>query len=109
MKDLFNELILGLRAHGSRNAFLIGPRFHSYSELADTVDQIRNLIRQSSNDPVIALFAHDHLLTYAAILAHWAEGRAYVPLSTDSPLARNLDILQQSGARHVLSCSPPRV
>ncbi|MFZ1616241.1 MAG: amino acid adenylation domain-containing protein, partial [Flavobacteriales bacterium] len=103
MGNVFTELILGLRDHGHRNAFRIGPTFHSYTELNEAVDRIRAQIRQLPFEPVMALMAHDHLLTYAGIIALWAEGRAYVPLSPGSPHVRNLDVLAQSGARTVLS------
>lgn len=103
MENVFSELVTGLRTHGPRKAFYIGSSFYTYSELSDAVDRIRAYIRKMPDEPVMAIIAHDHLLTYASIIALWAEGRAYVPLSPSSPQPRNTDVLVQSEARTVLS------
>lgn len=103
MHNTLVALIDGLHVHGPRNAFCIGQRNYSYTDLANAVNRIREYVRDHPNETMFAIMAHDHLLTYAGILALWAEGRAYVPLSPDTPQERNLDILNQSGAHFVLT------
>ncbi len=104
MDDLSTVLAESLRRHSARNAIRIGSVFHTYKELGEAVDQVRIHVRHATGDQVIGLMAHDHLLTYAAILALWAEGRAYLPLAPGSPIARNEEVLEQAGVRTVLSC-----
>lgn len=108
MEDVLLRLIDDLHRHGPRNAFYIGGVFHTYAQLSEAVDQVRAHIRQAPPEPIIGLMAHDDLLTYAAILALWAEGRAYLPLSPGSPTARNEEVLAQAGVRTVLTaCDTP--
>lgn len=105
MEDPFTQLIQGLTVHGQRNAFHIDGHFFSYAELSTKVEAIRSGIRQGPPDRVIGVMAHDDLLTYASLLALWAEGRAFVPLSPGSPQVRNDDVIEQAGIGFVLNSS----
>jgi D-alanine--poly(phosphoribitol) ligase subunit 1 len=92
--------------HAERPAFCIGGREHSYAELSAAVDRVRSGIRTLLHGPetVVGVEANDDLLTYAALIALWAEGRAYLPLNPEAPKERNMVITARAGLATVL-CS----
>lgn len=91
--------------YAERPAFFISGREHSYAELAAAVDRIRWGIRTllHGSETVIGVEANDDLLTYAALIALWAEGRAYLPLNPEAPKERNMVIAARAGLATVLS------
>lgn len=106
MEDVFSNLIKGLTLHRRRDAFHIDGRAFTYADLGTQVETIRSSIRLGPADRIIGVMAHDDLLTYASLLALWAEGRAFVPLSPGSPQVRNDDIIAQADIHVVLNSSP---
>lgn len=104
---LFTILQGSISQHSSSNAFFINNSFYSYADLAKSISKIRNSIRlyTEKSEKIIGLIANDDIETYAAILALWLEGKAYVPLSTDIPKERNESVIQQAGITTVLDSS----
>lgn len=84
-------------------AFYINGVSYSYAVLGTKICQIRVAIQhQKIIDDIVALAVHDDVDTYAAIIALWMEGKAYVPLHPNQPLDRNLNILAQVGTNYII-------
>jgi D-alanine--poly(phosphoribitol) ligase subunit 1 len=91
-------------AHAAKLAFCIGTQSYSYGEWLRFVNGIRQLLRKERPEStIIGLAAYDDIETYAAILALWAEGYAFVPLSPQSPAERNQNVMRQVNSNFVLS------
>lgn len=111
MKNLLQKLDDSLRKHTSRRAFRIGTTDFTYQQYSDAVAQIRSAIRTgvSEEQRNIGLVVNDDLETYAAILACWFEGRAYVPLNTTMPAERNDDVIAQAEILTIIDSSPESI
>lgn len=85
--QLFIDLENSIKKHYERNAFLINGLFYTYFDFAETVSRIRKSIQINTfeTEKNIGLITNNDLETYAAIIALWFEGKAYVPLSPDNP------------------------
>ncbi|MFK7808114.1 MAG: GNAT family N-acetyltransferase [Saprospiraceae bacterium] len=91
-------------AQATKLAFCIGTQSYSYEEWLSYICGIRELLRKESpKTHFIGLAAYDDIETYAAILALWAEGYAFVPLSPKSPAERNAGVMKQVESNVVLS------
>ncbi|HNP33130.1 MAG TPA: amino acid adenylation domain-containing protein [Flavobacterium sp.] len=90
-----------------RNAFLFDEVFYTYSDLAECISRIRKSIQKEvpEEEKIIGLIALDDLETYAAIIALWFEGKAYVPLSPKNPADRNRNVISLAGIKTVLDSS----
>ena len=95
------------RKYSENNAFFINNVFYTYFDLAIAISKIRKSIQLSIDDTeqIIGLIANDDLETYSSIIALWLEGKAYVPISHDSPIDRNENIILQSNIKTVLDSS----
>lgn len=90
--------------HAEKLACCIGEQKYSYADFLGYISGIRQMLRKERpTTRFIGLAAYDDIETYASILALWAEGYAFVPLSSQSPAARNTRILKQVGSTFVLS------
>ncbi len=100
IKDSFNY-------HSKNPAFFINGHFYTYSLLDKTVSAIRQAIclNTPESEKIIGLIANDDLETYAAIIALWFEGKAYVPLNPESPRERNKLIVIEAGIKTVIDSS----
>lgn len=105
--QLFEDLFNALNRFGDRNAFMINTVFYTYADLAKAVSALRIAIHQQikPEEKNIGLVANDDLETYAAILALWFEGKAYVPLSPEVPKQRNESIIAQAFIKTVIDSS----
>lgn len=105
--DFFQSLKNNLIRHEKRNAFFINNVFYSYSELAQSISNIRSIIKEKTNEneKIIGLITNDDLETYAAILALWFEGKAYVPLNPNVPNERNQKIINEAGIITIIDSS----
>lgn len=105
--ELFLQLSNAISKYSDRNAFLFNGVFYTYSDLALTISKIRKAVQDqvSETEKNIGLVALDDIETYAAIVALWFEGKAYVPLSPDTPKDRNENILLQADIHTILDSS----
>lgn len=94
-----------LKTHEQKSAFCIQNTYYSYKTLRSTIANIQNAIREhtTANELHIGLVANNDLETYAAIIALWFEGKAYVPLNPKAPIARNNSVIKQAGINCVLN------
>jgi len=104
---LINNLQKSIIKHQNRNAFCISNIFYSYKELAIAISKIRKSIRllEDELEKNIGVVTNDDLETYAAILALWFEGKAYVPLNPGTPEYRNKNIIDQADLKTILDSS----
>lgn len=90
--------------HASKVAFCISGDTFRYSDWLEYICGIRKLLQdEKPNVSFIGVAAYDSIETYAAILATWAEGYAFVPLSPLSSPERNASILSQVESDYILS------
>ena len=104
---LFNNLQEAINKYSGSNAFCINETFYSYNDVAKSISKIRSALKSNTNESekIIGIIANDDLETYAAILALWFEGKAYVPISTDTPKERNENVINQAGITTMLDSS----
>jgi D-alanine--poly(phosphoribitol) ligase subunit 1 len=105
--QLFIALQDSLEKHKDKNAFFINGKFYTYSELAETISRIRKSIQANTKEleKNIGIVANDDLETYASIFALWLEGKAYVPISPETPKDRNENIIQQAFIQTIIDSS----
>lgn len=98
-----NHLKEAIEKHHNNNAFCIQDTFFTYHELATEVSIIRLGISATvkDSDKIIGLILNDDLKTYAAIIALWLEGKAYLPINPEHPDKRNKTILSATGASFI--------
>ena len=104
---LFKSLQNSLSNYPKNNAFLIDTVLYTYADLAESVSRIRKAIVNNTDEVEknIGLVANDDLETYAAIIALWFEGKAYVPLNPEMPRNRNENIIKQAFLKTVIDSS----
>ncbi len=105
--QLFIDLKNAINANSDRNSFFINGVFYSYSDFAKCISSIRHAIKQNTTDEeiIVGLVANDDIETYAAIIALWFEGKAYVPLAPETPRDRNENIIQQAFIKTIIDSS----
>lgn len=105
--QLFTNLKHSINKFSNNNAFYINGVFFTYNDFALAVSKIRKSIQDntSESEKIIGLVTNDDLETYAAIIALWFEGKAYVPISPDTPIDRNENIIFQADLLTVLDSS----
>ena len=95
-KEVLSPILHSITTYGSCNAFCIDEEFYTYEQLGRQVQAIRSAVHATKhNNSNVGLVINDDLKTYAAIIALWLEGDAYVPLHPNWPLERCLDICDQ--------------
>ena len=88
-----------------RDAFCINDRKVSYVELGNLIREIVLTIQEHEiliTNNRIAIFCRDDIETYASIMACWFTGNAFIPLYSDNPIERNLEILNDSKVDFIL-------
>ena len=105
--QLFENLQHSINQHSHRNCFFIHGVFYTYSEFSATISRIRKALQTKTNDSEknIGLIANDDIETYAAIIALWLEGKAYVPMSPETPVDRNKSIISQAEIKTIIDSS----
>jgi len=100
-QQIIEPLCLNFQKHETNPAFCINEVFYSYKQLNLRVGAILTALKNVKNKN-IALAAHDHIDTYATIIACWLLHKYYIPLNPAFPVERNLQILEQTQASVVL-------
>ncbi len=105
--DILSKIQDSIEKYSENNAFFIDSVFYTYFDLAIVISKIRKSIQLNIDDTeqIIGLIANDDLETYSSIIALWLEGKAYVPISHDSPIERNENIISQSNIKTLLDSS----
>ncbi len=105
--QLFVNLENALNNNLERNAYCINGVFYKYLDFANSISRIRKAIEVNvaEVEKNIGLVANDDLETYAAIIALWFEGKAYVPLSPEIPKDRNENVINQAFIKTIIDSS----
>jgi len=112
---MFSEYVLtpfieAVEKFPKENSFLINDKFYSYQDFAQYISGIRNALRSVNiRSKNIGLVVNDDIETYAAIVAIWMEGLAYVPLHPIQPIDRSLEIISQAEIYLVIDSSPETI
>lgn len=102
-KEILQLVRESIRNYPNRPAFYIQDEAYSYQLLAERISAIRGVVRVAAVDePIWGLAIQDNLDTYAAIIALWMEGKAYVPLHPAWPVERIGSIIDQIGLKNIL-------
>lgn len=105
-KHILHPVLENIAKFRDRNAFCIDGKFHTYDDFGKTVSKIRTAITGAEFvNKDVGLVLNDDLETYASVFALWLEGCSYVPLHSQWPLERCLDIAEQVGFDLVLDSS----
>jgi len=93
--------------HRQCPAFCIQNTYHTYQDFELQIKKIRYAIANaiSDSEKLIGLVTHDDIQTYASIIALWLEGKAYVPVNSETPLYRNKQIFKLTETTWVLDSS----
>ena len=102
--DWIDNLSESIILHSTRDAFKIGDQYYTYHDLAKSISSIRRAIKENipEEEKLIGLVTNDDLETYASIIALWFEGKAYVPINTQFPLFRNIEIISQADINTII-------
>jgi len=102
--EYLEQLLNTFETYNTNNALCINETFYTYNDLKSEVLKIcysiENDIEYSQKN--IGLITNNDIYTYAAIIALWLEGKAYVPISPDSPMDRNCEILKNAKTKYIL-------
>lgn len=102
--NLFYTLEAAINKYSDKNALYIKGFYYSYLDLAAAISKIRSIIQQKGYglEKIIGLIANEDIDTYAAIIALWMEGKAYVPISPTVPMDRNIQVISQAGLKTII-------
>jgi D-alanine--poly(phosphoribitol) ligase subunit 1 len=105
--QLFLKLAQAIGNNKNSNAFFINDAIFTYFDLAKVISKVRRAIQLSTKktEKHIGLILNDDIETYAAIIALWFEGKAYVPISPESPKDRNNKVIIQAGIETIIDSS----
>lgn len=105
-KFVLTPILNSIRDFPENNSFFINETFFSYNDFAVCISNIRTKLQEiSSSGRNIGLIANDDIETYAAIIAIWLEGNAYVPIHPNHPVERGREIIQQAGIDLIIDSS----
>jgi len=107
-QQIIEPLRLNFQKHETNPAFCIDEIYYSYKQLNLRVGAILNALKNVENKN-IALVTHDHIDTYAAIIACWLLHKYYIPLNPAFPVERNLQILEQTQTSVILDVATDSV
>jgi amino acid adenylation domain-containing protein len=102
--QLFKNISESITNNFKRNAFYINETYYTYENFAQVISNIR-LALQRYPEKNVGLVLNDDLETYASIIALWLEGKFYVPLNPDTPMERNLSVIDQAALTILLDSS----
>lgn len=96
-ESILNQINRSIKTYSQRPAITIGEVTTTYFEFGQSVSAIRSLLKQhATSDAPVGVVLQDNYQTYAAFIALWLEGKAYVPINPLMPADRNCSIILQS-------------
>lgn len=107
MPAFVQQLHKALSAGDLRDALVVGSERWSFEVLSKKIAAIHEQLQQhAAAQTRIALVNRADAQTYAALLACWFSGRAYVPIEPTLPDGRIAEIIAQAGLTCVLDSTP---
>lgn len=108
--DLLTCLLHSIQTFPHRNALCINDHFYTYSELSYKVQAVVDYLNfMSINNQIIGILATDDISTYANILGVLFTKNGFVPLKPRNPVIRNLNIIEQTKIKIILSNTNNRI
>ena len=100
---LLEKIKSNLDRFADRNAFYIRDTYFTYRQFKERILTIASRIMKDHprHQQTIGVVTHDHIDTYASILAIWFTGNIFVPVNPKNPPDRIKQIIQQAGLRQV--------
>ena len=89
-----------IQEHLEKTWCVIENEAYTYQNLSDYIQEFQFSISQSQGP--IGIVLHNYFETYAALIACWVSGKAYVPLNPEYPTQRLQDIIDASELKWVL-------
>lgn len=104
---IIKQILKSFEENQNNRAFCINDVYYTYRDLASYISKIQEAIQKNvgGNEINIGLITNNDIETYAAIIALWLEGKAYVPISPEAPLERNSNIIEQSNIKTIIDSS----
>jgi amino acid adenylation domain-containing protein len=103
-QDILNQIVESINRHPNHCAFCIRDVKTSYSEFGLAISGIRKQLQeQKSTEKKVGVVLNDDFRTYAALVALWFEGKAYVPINPELPAERNNSIIKQAEIKVLLN------
>ncbi|WP_308991961.1 AMP-binding protein [Mariniflexile litorale] len=105
--NIIQNILNTLQTHHTKNAFCINDEYFTYETFSNSISKIQSALQKNtaSNNKHIGLITNNDLETYAAIIAIWLEGKAYIPLNPDTPKSRNLEVIKQAHVQTIIDSS----
>ncbi|WP_445738406.1 AMP-binding protein [Mariniflexile sp.] len=105
--NILQQMVTSIKNNINNPAFCIEDTLYTYKDLSVCIAKIQKAIQNdvNINDNNVGLIANNDLETYAAIIALWLEGKAYVPLNPETPKNRNSNIIEQSNIHAIIDSS----
>lgn len=102
---MLEQIKLCCEKFSERNAFVIEGESFTYKRFAEITSKIRSVLEHESinKEQLIGVIESNDIETYCSIYACLFTGKTFVPLNPENPLERNLDILQQTEIKTILS------
>ncbi|MCK9210887.1 MAG: amino acid adenylation domain-containing protein [Ignavibacteriaceae bacterium] len=102
---MFEKIQSSYEKFKDRNAFFINGIGYTYQQFAEITSKIRSVLENehSVSEQLIGIIESNDIETYCSIFACLFAGKAFVPINQENPLDRNLDILQQTEIKTILS------
>ena len=106
MPAFVQQLFTTLRAGNQRDALVVGDERWSFEQLCGAIGSIQaQLEAHAAEQGRIAVVNRQDAWTYAALLACWFSGKAFVPIEPSLPGLRIAEILAQAGLSHALDAA----
>ncbi|WP_010179259.1 AMP-binding protein [Aquimarina agarilytica] len=105
--EFVKKLYESIYTNANQNAFYIKDTFYTYKVFSDIINSIRFALQQnvSENEKMLGLVTNNDIETYAAIIALWFEGKAYVPVNPEVPQKRNEQVFELTDIHYVIDSS----
>lgn len=94
--------------YSERNAFHTQEKFYTYKQFGEKLSDIRKLIENNADNsvPLIGFTQNDDFETYSTIWGILFSGFGFVPINPENPVDRNINIMEQTGIKILLSSVP---
>ncbi len=103
---LFLNLKNAILSAENCHAFYLENAYYSYALFAQRITAVRKAVAMlPAAEKNVGIVANNDIDTYAAIIALWLEGKAYVPLNPEFPESRNMTVLDQALIRTIIDSS----
>ncbi len=101
---MLNKTLNSILKFSSKEAFVIDKISYSYSDFGKKITSIITEINKhkTSDNQIIGIIADNTFDTFASIYAAWFSGCAFVPLSVNTPIERNINIAKQLNLKLII-------